>query len=295
MHHFAFRSAVACGAVLLSLPAFGQSAGEATDIIWCHDPARSIVAQKSRWKCAGQAVSAKQAEDIRNQRERLIQRKMKADKPLVPGRALRGSGTGFFVTRAGHVLTNNHVIDGCAAVSVAPPYSRGFVSTVIDADAGTDLALLQSPLNPKAFAAFRSPLRLKPAEAVAVMGYPEFGRIVIRPVMTTGHIHVGTGPWLPRRFAMAIKVRRGNSGGPVLDGAGLVIGVVNSKINTPGLYKRTGKVVDNLGFAIRQRDVLAFMAKNGVGATLKKPEKTIKQVDLKKIAEQFVVRIGCWK
>jgi S1-C subfamily serine protease len=226
---------------------------------------------------------------------RRIQGRLRGGNPLVPGRRLKGTGTGFFISASGQVVTNHHVIDNCAAVSVTPAGGKAGVAQVLASDQALDLAWLRAPITPPGFARFRKPARLLPGEDVAVVGYPLHGRVAIKPIFVTGHIYVGNGPRPKGRFAIKIDIRRGNSGGPVLDRSGRVVGVVVAKINTPGLYAATGKVVRDLGFGIPEPVVLGFLRSHGAAVTMAAKGGELGDTDLFDLAHKFIAQIGCWR
>ena len=115
---------------------------------------------------------------------------------------------------------------------------------------------------PHSVAVFRdSPGRIGGGD-ILVIGFPLHGRILIQPIFTRGRAldaWTGTG-----RFRIKADIRRGNSSGPVLDVNGLVIGVVTAKINTPKMFKKTGRFMRNVGIAISRRIVLEFLKRHGV-------------------------------
>src|SRR6185436_15111700 len=105
-----------------------------------------------------------------------------------------------------------------------------------------------------------------PATDIAVVGYPQLGRVAIKPIFVEGTVYAG-GPQSggrSDRFAINMDVRHGNSGGPTVDRFGSVVGVVVAKINTPAVYANTGKAVFEVGFSIRSDVALSFMRANGV-------------------------------
>jgi S1-C subfamily serine protease len=91
-------------------------------------------------------------------------------------------------------------------------------------------------------------------------------------------------------------VQSGNSGGPVLDQRGQVIGVVVSKLNALRIAAATGDVPQNVNFAINGSVVRAFLEANGVqlepAATLGTDEAT---TDIAEQAKQYTVLLECWR
>lgn len=140
------------------------------------------------------------------------------------------SGTGFFVTRDGHILTNNHVIENCGKISVqGDNFSSGAV--VMATDKEHDLALLKSPFGNNNMAYFNSMRQpLKKDDPVVIVGYPGESWRGHNPIVRSSTIIDSKGPrgeeqWLQFNDS----VQHGNSGGPLLDSAGNVVGVVVAK------------------------------------------------------------------
>jgi len=204
-----------------------------------------------------------------------------------------GMGTGFFVRSDGSLLTNNHVVSTCEAVSIETTDGKESLATVVSYDAGHDLALLKADTAAPAVARFRAKVRLDGRHGVLV-GYPSRGLPRIRPTLLSAAL---TGPVSPdgTHFSLKADVRPGNSGGPVLDDSALVVGVVFGKINSVLVYQNTGKTIDDVGFAISNDIVLAFLTQHGIATTV--TDDAIPKTDdvLFDEGRQFVVRVLCWK
>lgn len=153
---------------------------------------------------------------------------------LIPGltnaQQLITSGTGFFISKAGHIITNEHVVKGCDSVMV-----RGAVepaqAEVIKTDPQIDLALLKTKAIPPRVAPIRDDsIPIKKGEKLLLIGYPEkHGMTGIYKISHSRVIDVtdpmGGDQWVLFEDA----ARQGNSGGPLLDGSGNVIGVIMGK------------------------------------------------------------------
>ncbi|CAN0562006.1 unnamed protein product [Laminaria digitata] len=211
---------------------------------------------------------------------------------------MRGSGSGFFVSRDGHLLTNNHVIDGCVRVSVKPSAApRHLPAAVIGTDKIDDLAVLEFSGRTISVAKFRKPLEMQVGDRIAVIGHPLHGLVAIKPIFVTGKVRDFQENRLQRmgRFAIDADIRRGNSGGPVIDESGYVVGVVSAKINTPVMFKRTGEVHRDIGIIIRQDRALRFLERFNIAYTGDDVRPPLDDKTLFDLAATFVARIGCWK
>jgi serine protease Do len=218
--------------------------------------------------------------------------------PGVEGMRRVGSGTGFFIA-SNRLLTNFHVVGGCRAMTVGNNSEGEEVDAeVIATDPRADLAVLsaeEKDIHPAQFLA--DPLT-ESREDLAIVGYPEHGLPVLQAELH--HISVYQDDLLrgQTRYNFFGNVRRGNSGGPLLDSQGAVVGVVTAKIDTVAVYRQTGTVVDDVGIAISNRTVFAFLAANKISfkpTESAAPGTNLPADELLQKAHSFVRQVSCWK
>ncbi|WP_153341488.1 S1 family peptidase [Roseospira navarrensis] len=213
--------------------------------------------------------------------------------PVESSLRLSSIGSGFFVGRAGWILTNSHVVSGCQAVSIETPAGVKEKVRVAALSQADDLALLRAPTPAPDVAAFRERLALSDAP-VAVVGYPNRGRPTITPQYVPGRATLDPARLTPR-FVFQADIRRGASGGPVLDQSGAVVGVVFGAIDTPKVYEETGKVVDDLAFAVNGKVAWAFLKRSGVAPRWARATERLDEDALLERASRFVARVLCWR
>lgn len=174
------------------------------------------------------------------------------------------SGTGFVVA-PGRALTNAHVVEDCRAVRVRAPGGTDLVARVITADRDRDLALIEVPESAGPPLAFRRNQNLRRGEGVVTYGFPLAGLLSSGPTLTTGDISALTGLGdNQRQFQISAPVQPGNSGGPLLDRGGNVVGVVTSKLNAQRIAQRTGDIPQNVNFAVKGSEAIDFLRRNRV-------------------------------
>ena len=197
-----------------------------------------------------------------------------------------GAGSGFYVNERGHILTNEHVINPeirnvkqkCDHVSVMSPTDvfPHFVDSPDDSpnkiDASLDLALLYDPKHKERevpgsgllYAKLRNQKSpLAPGEYVIVTGFPLSSSLALEMHTTTGVVVASSAEASDRRnFIISAPVQSGNSGGPVLDANGNVIGVVVRKEDLRGRGSgRPIEVIQNINFAVSLEQVREFLEK----------------------------------
>src|SRR5688572_4097819 len=197
------------------------------------------------WVGVGWADTPKVSEAERARIE-YVQKALKGESP-VPGRRMIGSGTGFFVAPQ-RVLTAHHVIERCAVLTIRGDDGKTVTAELVADEKKRDLALISTQALAVSIATFRPTDTTRTGEAVATVGYPAHGLSRIEPFLTTGTIAAADRPDRPSRFAIRADVRPGNSGGPVLDEYGQVVGVVTAKVDTVRVYQRTGQDIQKVGF-----------------------------------------------
>lgn len=265
-------------------------------IVACLDVDRQIVAHKPLAACEGKVVGEAEAKAVRDRRIKRM-RTMRAERPsVVPGRVIIGRGTGFFVSDAGHILTNWHVVDGCEAVSAQPVDRPAKVVTVLASDKSLDLALLGSVFAGTGSARFRAPGGVSVGERIAIVGYPLHGRSTIKPIYRIGSVIEPALRVSPvyRRYQVRIDVRRGNSGGPVIDATGLVVGVISAKVNTPVAYRTTGRLIRDVGVAIDPGSVRDFLQQNEVPFRAAEARASRSADAVFAEARGYIAQLTCW-
>ncbi|MBR0652936.1 trypsin-like peptidase domain-containing protein [Roseomonas terrae] len=174
------------------------------------------------------------------------------------------SGTGFVVAD-GRVMTNHHVIEACSRIFVRTADSRALPVTERPvSDPRRDLALLRVSGNAGPVLAFRAnPVRR--GESVVTYGFPLAGLLSSGPTLTTGEVSALSGLGDNQtQFQISAPVQQGNSGGPLLDRQGNVIGVIVSKLNAARIAQRTGDIPQNVNFAVKGTEAVDFLRRNGV-------------------------------
>lgn len=199
-------------------------------------------------------------------------------------------GTGFFISKQGYILTNDHVIKGCRTLKT----SEGKSLVVVDRDSSADLALIKMDGTPDAVAAFRSGPAPRAGDSVFAFGFPLPGVLTSQGNISSGIISATSGVNDDVRFVqISAPVQPGNSGGPLLDASGNVIGVVVAKLDALNMARLTGDVPQNVNFAVHWTEVNAFLDKEGISVA-RKP--SLIKPDPNKIAasaKSFSLEIEC--
>ncbi len=207
--------------------------------------------------------------------------------------ALRSTGTGFFITRHGHVLTAAHVIDKCKELTVARTGSAAVKATLVATDVQNDIAVLMAAPS-QTIALFRGGRSLRQGEAVIAYGFPFFGRLSSGGSMTTGSVNALSGLHDDTRYVqISAAVQPGNSGGPLLDGSGLVVGIVTSGLDAVKVARTTGAVPQNVNFALKVDVARTFLETAGISVETAAPGRELSAPDIGERARAFSVLIEC--
>ena len=202
------------------------------------------------------------------------------------------SGTGFFITEDGYLITNEHVAGNGAQVRLVT--EAGLLSAkVVKVDAANDLALLKAEgkFAPLPVVSSRA---VKMGGTVATVGFPNIGLQGFAPKLAKGEIAALSGAEDdPRYFQISVPVQPGNSGGALVDERGNVVGVVAAKLSARAALSTSGALPENVNYAVKSSFLLSFLESvPEVAAKLKEPStKDSKFEDVAKSAEKAAVLV----
>jgi TPR repeat protein len=181
------------------------------------------------------------------------------------------SGTGFFITEDGYVITNEHVAGSGAAVRLVTA-AGPIVAKLVKVDATNDLALLKADGKFETLPVVTS-RGVKLGTTAVTVGFPNVGLQGFAPKVARGDIASLAGPMDDARFfQISVPLQPGNSGGALVDERGNVIGVVSAKLSASATLKATGELPENVNYAVKSSFLLGFLESvPEVAAKLKSP------------------------
>jgi S1-C subfamily serine protease len=195
------------------------------------------------------------------------------------------SGTGFFVTGDGYLVTNAHVVAGYEHPKVVCGLAGLTPAQVLARDTVNDLALLKVDFASDHVATLRPGVRI--GEEIAAFGYPLQGVLSAGGNFTVGNVSALAGfKNDSRHIQISAPIQPGNSGGPVVDQCGNVIGVVVSNLGS------TGKgAAQNVNFAISVNVLTAFLDSHGIHYSTAASKNSLEIVDLAEKVQSISVLI----
>jgi S1-C subfamily serine protease len=208
---------------------------------------------------------------------------------------LRDSGSGFIVGKSGEIATDFHVVPNCTEIKLIDPIGKYHKSShVVAEDREDDLALL-------AGGEFGARLKIRGAPAALGESITSYG-FPLGPVLSsTGNLTSGTVSSTAgmqgnaKSFQITAPEQAGNSGGPVVDETGAVIGIVASKLNALVVAAATGDLAQNVNFAWHISLLQKLMDQKGISYDLGSKGPAKSGVDLAGILQKGTVKIECWR
>lgn len=173
--------------------------------------------------------------------------------------AIKSNGSGFFITADGYLLTAYHVIKEAAALQI---WMNGRLTParIVRVDAANDIALLKVDGLTVAALPVMSSRNVRTGMDVFTLGFPNIQLQGTEVKYTQGNISSLTGAGDdPRLFQISVPVQPGNSGGPLLDEQGQVIGMVIAKLDEIFTARATGSLPQNVNYALKSSLFLSFL------------------------------------
>jgi S1-C subfamily serine protease len=174
-----------------------------------------------------------------------------------------GTGTGFLLGASKYVVTNYHVIEGANSIFVNFFMGEKIRAKVVAQDEKNDVAILLLSKRPKSAAGnivLGDSSKVEMGQKVFTIGYPMSTVLGKKPKYSEGIINSTTGYYDdPSLFQITVPIQSGNSGGPLFNMDGQVIGVTTSTFSTVKAARMTGTLPQNLNFAVKSLYVRALL------------------------------------
>lgn len=211
-----------------------------------------------------------------------------------PPRPQNSSGSGIVVNRDGTVLTNSHVVERCRTIRVSVEGQPPQAAAVIARDSGNDLAALKTSLRLGDIARFREDKPMRSGDGVVAIGYPLSSLLSREPNVTAGVISAMAGIHGDKRFyQITAPVQKGNSGGPLADMSGNVVGIVSAKLNAMKIADSTGDLPQNVNFAVKAELARKFLSDNGVTVETAPAQANLSPADVGEAVKKVTVFVEC--
>ena len=168
------------------------------------------------------------------------------------------SGSGFLISSDGEILTNYHVVEGATRLTVTLYDGREYEATVLGYEAASDVALLKINATDLPYVALGNSDELFVGDEVAAIGNP-LGELTYS--MTVGHVSsleraVNTDGTPINMMQIDAAINSGNSGGPLFNMYGQVVGITTAKYSGT---TNSGTTIEGIGFAIPINDIMEIL------------------------------------
>ena len=199
-----------------------------------------------------------------------------------------GSGVLFGVD--GEVLTNARVVDNCMKITIGA--SSASAATLVASDEKNDLAVVRGNVHLSSVVAFREGKPVRAGDVVVALGFPLSGLLATTPNVSVGNVSALAGLGDDSRYLqISAPVQPGNSGGPLLDASGHLVGIVTGKLNAAAVQRRTGDIPQNV--ALKAEVARTFLDSKGIAYQTARSQDQLSPADVGEIARPFTVQIEC--
>ncbi|GMM68654.1 hypothetical protein MTsDn1_19490 [Alteromonas sp. MTD1] len=206
-----------------------------------------------------------------------------------PSKSL-STGTGFFISNDGYILTNSHVIAGSSKISIILD-GKSLPARLIDNDSSNDIALLKVDQKVQGLS-IELKNKTKQGTEIAVLGYPNIGLQGNEQKATFGYINSNSGiQGDTRYFQIDSPIQPGNSGSPMMNNHGVVIGIASATLDQSAAFKVTGTLAQNVNYAVKIAYALPMLINHGVRYIEPDNTKKLKKTELVESVSESVVLV----
>lgn len=208
-------------------------------------------------------------------------------------------GSGVIYKKSGntaYIVTNNHVVSGSNALQVILSNGKKVDAQLVGADSATDLAVLKiNAANVKEVASFGNSNSIKAGQDVLAIGSPmgsEYANTVTKGIVSAKNrtLKAGTDGTLTSVIQTDAAINSGNSGGPLINMAGQVIGINSMKLSSDN----DGSSVEGIGFAIPSNEVVSIINQLVKKGKISRPALGLGMADLSSVTtdqQQSVLKL----
>jgi TPR repeat protein len=181
------------------------------------------------------------------------------ENPDLTNQTPKAYGSGAIVSAQGNILTAAHVVTGATQLVVVTTKGR-CIAIVLQIDEANDIAVLKIDGGPYMPLPVAQSNGVRLGQAVSTIGFPNVEIQGFSPKVTRGEISSIDGiADDPRGWQISVPVQPGNSGGPLLDENGNIIGIVEAKLGLKAA-EATGDIPQNVNYAVKSAYALALLA-----------------------------------
>jgi S1-C subfamily serine protease len=203
------------------------------------------------------------------------------------------SGSGVVIGTY-EILTNAHVVEQCAEITVRLSNGNLEAATLVAHDKKNDFAVIRTKTPLSSVAAFRDGRPLRAGEAVVALGYPLSGLLATTANLSVGNVSALAGLGDDTRYLqISAPVQPGNSGGPLFDASGHIVGIVTAKLDAALVARFTGDIPQNVNFALKAELARAFLDSNGITYQTATSYRQLSPADVGEVARPSTVYIEC--
>lgn len=184
---------------------------------------------------------------------------------LMPNLKHSSSGTGFFISQDGMLITAAHAIESCMKIEIHHKGDK-YVPEVLAKSNLLDLAALKIDASPESFITVNEANKISLGKQLFVTGFPLSNILSDYPSLTVGNLtSLGGLKGAKGSFQFSAPIQPGNSGGAIVDYKGNLLGVVSATLNQSMMLQDSGTTSQNVNFGIDVKLLSAFLKQNEVG------------------------------
>lgn len=174
-----------------------------------------------------------------------------------------GTGTCFAVSSDGHLVTNDHVIRGAKSVLIHLPDNTSHEAEVVKSSPSIDLAVLKIATQTPDYLDLASSRQVNKGDKVFTIGFPVTDILGVEAKYTEGSISSMSGlKNEPIAYQITVPIQPGNSGGPLVNDEGQVVGVITSSAAAMQFFDYSGSLPQNINWAVKSDYLMPLLELN---------------------------------